>query len=127
MVVIATSAAVLAVGVLAAIPISRLFRRRTLRSKRLPPTREHVLILGASSGVGRALALQYAARGAKVCIVARGKQALSQVRWECDQRAKNENTIAVVADFTDAAAMVALRGRLERGVSHSENHRKVMY
>ena len=111
---LATSVILITVGILA-IPASRIFRRRVSRTKRLPPPTEHVLILGASSGVGRELALQYAARGARLCIVARGKQALSQVRWECDQLAKNESTIAVVADFTDAQAMVALRARLERG------------
>lgn len=41
-------------------------RRGPTREQLLPPNEERVVLLGASSGVGKELALAYAARGAKM-------------------------------------------------------------
>jgi NADPH:quinone reductase-like Zn-dependent oxidoreductase len=41
---------------------------------------KHVVITGASSGIGRALALQYAKLGAKLTIAARRESKLQEVR-----------------------------------------------
>lgn len=50
----------------------------------LPPYRERVVILGASSGVGRALALAYAARGCRhLVIVGRRQKELDEVADLC--------------------------------------------
>ncbi|KAI5123733.1 hypothetical protein M0805_000326 [Coniferiporia weirii] len=89
-------------------------RRRSSRTKKISPSAEHVLVLGASSGVGRALAVQYATRGARVCVVARGKDALLETWREChDAAGENASTLAVVADFASAEDMVSLRDKLE--------------
>lgn len=96
--------------------------RRPSRPKRVPPTTEHVIILGASSGVGRTLAVQYAQRGAHVCVVARSEKTLAAVQQECNSIAGNQNTIAAVADFSSASQMVALRNRLESGKPSLSTH-----
>ncbi|KAI1372488.1 NAD(P)-binding protein [Hypoxylon crocopeplum] len=77
------------------------------RHASIRPIEERVLIIGASSGLGRALAKQYAARGARVCIVARRAEQLSMLAEEC-----GEKCIWVVADFSDVGDMVRVRERL---------------
>ncbi|KAI1137641.1 NAD(P)-binding protein [Hypoxylon sp. FL0543] len=74
------------------------------RQQRIQPAEERVLVIGASSGLGRAVAKQYAARSARVCIVARRAEQLSQLAEECGGRC-----FYVVADFSDAEDMVRVR------------------
>ncbi|KAG8817184.1 hypothetical protein FRC17_011333 [Serendipita sp. 399] len=93
------------------------------RSKKMPPSEERVLIIGASSGVGRSIALLYAARGTKrVCLVGRRSPQLEEVKQECLARFSqfsrsklevNENFIVQVADTTRAEDLVTLRERLQ--------------
>ncbi|WP_287696052.1 SDR family oxidoreductase [Accumulibacter sp.] len=63
---------------------------------------ERVFITGASSGIGRALAEHYAARGAQIGLVARRRQLLHELstRWPGQVR-------AYPLDVTDAAALRA--------------------
>ena len=51
-----------------------------------------VLITGASSGIGRAAAVKFANRGAKIILVARNKKKLEQVRSDLN---KISNSILV--------------------------------
>jgi NAD(P)-dependent dehydrogenase (short-subunit alcohol dehydrogenase family) len=62
-----------------------------------------VLITGASSGVGRGIALKYAERGCKVVINARGQQALDEVVNACHERFGNSQVKAFAADMSDEA------------------------
>ncbi|KAI0089963.1 hypothetical protein BDY19DRAFT_888504 [Irpex rosettiformis] len=85
----------------------------------IPRNKERVLVLGASSGIGRAFAHAYSSRGAKVCIVGRRSDALEGVKSEClGRRAKTSNleepnaVISVVADFSNAADMNRVRETL---------------
>ncbi|KAI1438991.1 short chain dehydrogenase [Xylaria sp. CBS 124048] len=80
------------------------------RQNRIRPSKERVLILGASSGLGRTLAKQYAARGARVCVVARRKEALEELATECD----GDGCLPFAADFTQPEAMIRLRDELLR-------------
>ena len=102
-----------------AFPVLKLTRSRTRRLKRIPPSTERVLILGASSGVGRVLAHLCAKRGARVCIVGRRKDAVENVRSECltfiGLASSDEHVLAIAADFTDAESMVELRSTIESG------------
>ena len=70
-----------------------------MASRRRPST---VLVTGASSGIGRALALEYARRGAKVAVLARRAPELEAL---CVDVAKaGGKAVAVPCDVTDPAA-----------------------
>ena len=64
------------------------------------------IVTGASSGIGRALALQLAAQGAKVVIAARRADRLEEVAAAC--RAAGGEALAVPTDVSDEAQCKAL-------------------
>lgn len=76
--------------VLLPVPVVLLFIHSSRpRQGVVPPYRERVLILGASSGVGRELALQYAHRGCRnLLLVGRREKELLEVKKLCEQRRK---------------------------------------
>ena len=94
-------------------------KKRSNRSELVSPRGERVLILGASSGVGRVLALKYVKRGAKVCVVARRSTQLEGVRDECELVAPSPDAVfSVLADFTDADALITIRNKIEESESY---------
>lgn len=72
-----------------------------------------MVVTGASSGVGRAVAHAFAARGDHVVLAARSAQSLAEVAQECRQR--GGTGLAVPTDVTDQAAVHALA---ESAVDH---------
>jgi len=64
-----------------------------------------VLITGGSRGIGAALAREFAAQGADVCVVARSAEALGQIAEEI-------GGVAITADLLDTAQMDGLAGRV---------------
>jgi NAD(P)-dependent dehydrogenase (short-subunit alcohol dehydrogenase family) len=64
-----------------------------------------VIVTGASSGIGRAIALAFAEEGANVGICARGKEALEKTAAEL--RAKGVSVSAAACDVGDAQALDA--------------------
>jgi short-subunit dehydrogenase len=76
-----------------------------------------VLITGASSGIGRGLAVDLAARGAKLGLVARRKAILDEIVLEIGTGKRgNEqpgNVLAIAADVQDAETMRAAGERLQ--------------
>lgn len=91
-------------GALIAIAIpSFTFLVRQRKHRHLPD--ERVLILGASSGLGRALALHYIRRGARVCAVARRADKLKEL--------ESEGCLVQVADMTVVDDMVRVRTAIE--------------
>lgn len=90
--------------------VSNQFDRRTV----VEPKSERVLVVGASSGIGKAIALQYAARGASVAVMGRRKPELQSVQADC-QAAGSTKATAIVADFSDVDAMIKARNAVERG------------
>ncbi len=67
---------------------------------------QHIAIIGASSGLGAALALEYSESGTALAICARRKVELMKVAEAC--RAKGSQVEARRLDITDAAACHAL-------------------
>ncbi|KAI0709722.1 hypothetical protein C8Q76DRAFT_769651 [Earliella scabrosa] len=103
-----------------ALPLLPLAFAAVLLRNKLQSSRERVVILGASGGIGRALALKYACRGARVCIVARREHELAVVAEECLTEFRragleaNENPVlCFTGDFTVVEDMVKLRTQVE--------------
>ena len=71
-----------------------------------------VVIIGASSGIGRAAALTFAARGARVVCAARGRQALDTLVERI--RGDGGTAVAVPTDVADAAAVRSLAAAAEQ-------------
>ncbi|MBY5690437.1 SDR family oxidoreductase [Rhizobium leguminosarum] len=65
-----------------------------------------VVITGASSGIGRATALAFARRGARLCLAARRYNVLQEVVRDCQEL--GSSAIAVPTDVTDTEAVAAL-------------------
>jgi 3-oxoacyl-[acyl-carrier protein] reductase len=85
------------------------------------------LVTGASRGIGRAIAVELARRGADVALVGRDAAALDETRRMCDE-ARNavDRTKAIVADVADATAVegfvaetLAAFGRLDIAVANA--------
>ncbi|PKH40635.1 Short-chain dehydrogenase [Nocardioides alpinus] len=89
----------------------------------MSPSSRVVLVTGASSGIGEAVARQAAARGDHVVLLARGRGALERVAADCE-RLGAATTLVTAADVGDdrqvsaaVAAAVAAHGRLDVVVS----------
>jgi short-subunit dehydrogenase len=59
-----------------------------------------IILTGASEGIGRALALELAARGARLALAARDRDRLESLAQEC--RARGGDAIAVPTDVTNS-------------------------
>jgi uncharacterized protein len=68
------------------------------------------IITGASSGIGKALAFEFAAGGFNVLLIARNKTALAEVASECSRRRGVETEI-LAADLSDVNAVDGLLPR----------------
>jgi len=72
-----------------------------------------VWITGASSGIGEALALQFAAEGARIVLSARRESELERVREACAGRGlPADNILVLPLDVTDYDAMPGAVGRV---------------
>lgn len=88
-------------------PNRPVIQTRPLRLKPgVDPKGAVVVLLGASSGVGRAAALAFAKEGAHVVVAARRAELLEEVRRACE--AFGASALAVPTDATDAVAVKAL-------------------
>lgn len=70
-----------------------------------------VLVVGASSGIGRATAHGYAARGAHLVLASRSPEALADAAQECLDRGAASATVEVV-DVADGPAVTAVVERV---------------
>lgn len=73
--------------------------------------RKVVVVTGASAGVGRATALEFARRGADVALLARGKEGLDSARR--DVEAAGARAVAVLVDVADPGAVEAAAEKIE--------------
>ncbi|KAH0838805.1 hypothetical protein J3R83DRAFT_7206 [Lanmaoa asiatica] len=92
--------------------------RRSRRTSKISPKRERVLILGATSGVGRTLAYKYASRGAFVCVVGRRQPKLDEVVQECKELSERggfkDRVLGIRGDCGDVQDMIQLRESLHK-------------
>ena len=72
---------------------------------------EVVVITGASAGVGRATAVAFARRGARVGLLARGRDGLEGARTEVESA--GGKALVVLTDVSDADAVEAAALRIE--------------
>ena len=96
----------------------RISSKKPKRPLKVPKSGERVLILGASSGIGRSVARQYAARGARVCVVGRREALVEEVAVECRNAQKSarwHDVLGVPGDVTNVQDMVRVRDTLEKG------------
>lgn len=70
-----------------------------------------VVVTGASAGLGRAIAHEFARKGAKLALLARNPEALEASRQECE--AMGGTAISIPTDVSDAAAVEAAAERAE--------------
>jgi short-subunit dehydrogenase len=75
-------------------------------------TNKVVLITGASSGIGKGVALEIAARGAHLGLLARREELLNEIVAEV--RAKGVKAVAVTADVRDIKAVREAADRVRR-------------
>lgn len=101
--------AIAAVAVPAALYLANRLAGSKSKRAALDPAEERVCILGASSGLGRDLAKKYAARGAKVCLVARRAELIAALAKECGEE---DRCIGIAADAAVAEDMVRVRDRI---------------
>ena len=92
-----------------------------MKIKLKPISEQVVVVFGASSGIGRISALEFAKKGAKVCVAARGEEGLQTLVAEIEQA--GGEAFYVVADAADfeqvksvARATVERYGRLDTWV-----------
>lgn len=83
------------------------------RPRKIPHRAERVLVLGATGGIGRAIAQEYASRGAKVCVVGRRQTQLDEVVRELG--GADGQIIGVRGDFANVEDMVRVRAAIKEG------------
>ena len=85
-----------------------------------PISQQVVVVVGASSGIGRETALQFARRGAKVVVSARSESGLASLVDEINRDGEAIAVVADVADFEQVKAIadkaVAQYGRIDTWV-----------
>jgi len=75
---------------------------------------EKVLILGASSGIGKQVALEYAARNANIIIAARRTELLEEVKKECLALDKTKVVEIIKCDITNEDDLIAVVDKVKK-------------
>lgn len=85
-----------------------------------------VWITGASSGIGEALALQFAAEGARLILSSRSEEALLAVKAKCDEISGDDRALVLPLDITQSDALAgkvalahAWRGQIDMLINNA--------
>lgn len=113
------TAAAVALGTWVALSGLANWQWRSHRPAVIPPGVERVVILGASRGIGRAIAHRYAQRGATICVVGRKSAELDVVRSEC------EEALALASDSESESSVLSICGDITRAQDLIEIREKV--
>ncbi|HQR44535.1 MAG TPA: SDR family NAD(P)-dependent oxidoreductase [Thermoanaerobaculia bacterium] len=81
---------------------------------------KRVVVVGATDGLGKALAAEYASRGAWVCLVGRGREKLEAVRAEIAGRFPDATVTAVVCDLREAARIAPAFREAVASIGHCD-------
>ena len=92
---------------------ARFIRRRQIESRIGMLEGKVVLITGASRGIGEALALTFARRGANVVLAARSETALNRIASTCETINPQIETLVIPTDVTDEAQLRRLVAETE--------------
>lgn len=87
-------------------PCSNISLKRSIMEEQKPLWGKTVVITGASSGIGRAMAYELARQGAKLVLAARRTAALEEVAAECESM--GSSALVVPTDVTDEKAVHTL-------------------
>jgi len=105
----------------AILALHAIVKTRHSRTRKISPTHERILVLGASSGIGKSIAHEYAKRGARVCIVARRAEKVEETTRACQaERGSEDGVLGCVADFTNVEDMVRVRTLITQGLVNSQ-------
>ncbi|KAF8883827.1 hypothetical protein BD779DRAFT_1626118 [Infundibulicybe gibba] len=107
----------IALALLPALLIAQRFFRRLERYHKVPRLGERVLVLGATGGIGQAIAHLYSRRGARVCVIGRRAEKIKEVLAECralhpGPEKDSGGLLGIEGDFADIDAMVRVRTTL---------------
>jgi len=75
---------------------------------------EKVLILGASSGIGKQVAIKYASRNAKIILAARRTELLEKVKKECLDLNKTKVVEIIKCDITNEDDLIAVVEKIKK-------------
>ena len=96
----------------AILALHAIVKTRHSRTRKISPTHERILVLGASSGIGKSIAHEYAKRGARVCIVARRAEKVEETTRACQaERGSEDGVLGCVSDFTNVEDIPRTRMR----------------
>ena len=107
--------------------------KKCQRYSKISKLGERVLVLGASSGIGRSIARQYAERGARVCVVGRRDGLLNEVVAECrksqtnEQKEEDSRIFGIAADFANVDDMVRTRTVIEASKVHKSSSTRIFF
>src|SRR3989338_7746426 len=103
-------------SVVSFIVLVELLRKKFGKKNRIIPSYQgfRVVITGASSGIGKELALQYAQKGCRLLLAARRTNLLEEVREECLRRGSPE----VLLQSTDVTKVDQCRALINVAAEH---------
>ena len=88
---------------------------------------KHIVVFGGTAGIGKTTALNLANKGAKLTIVGRNENRLSDTLNELKVQNPNEVHLGYISDLVDYAAVKLLVAQLEKtdGIVYSAGIQKI--